>query len=179
APMYLRIHGYEDAWLEPHWKQISEKSSQWMASPLENFPAAEARGFVGLWGGKLRHLEFGTRRRTCEWNYPLPEQRLDVIEILLPDAQSMRQWGRVLALKARVEIAEGKSDEAVHPIETGVAFGRHVAGGPFVINGLIGIAIARGLIDRVEELIAQPGAPNLYWALTALPRPLIGLRDQM
>ena len=48
-----------------------------------------------------------------------------------------------------------------------------------MINGLVGIAIARRLIDRVDELIAQPGAPNLYWALTALPRPLIGLRDQM
>ena len=81
--------------------------------PLAAFPAAEARGFVMVWTGKLRQLEFGTRRKTCEWNYPLPEQRLDVIEILLPDAQSMRQWGRVLVLEGRVEIAEGKYDEAI------------------------------------------------------------------
>jgi hypothetical protein len=91
----------------------------------------------------------------------------------------MRQWGRLLALKARVEIAGGRHDDAVRTIETGVAFGRHVAGGPFVVNGLVGIAIARGMLDRVDELIAQPDAPNLYWALTALPRPLIGLRDQI
>ena len=33
------------------------------------------------------------------------------------------------------------------------------------------------MLARLEELVARPGAPNLYWALTALPRPLVGLRD--
>lgn len=179
APIYLRIHGYEDASLEPYWKQISEKSEKWRALPLDRFPTAEARGFVDLWSGKLKQLTFGTRRKTCDWNYTLPEQRLNAVEILLPDAQSMRQWGRLLTIKARAEIADRRYDDAVRTIETGLAFGRHVGGAPFVINGLIGIAIARGMLDRVDELIAQPGAPNLYWALTSLPRPLIGLRDQM
>jgi hypothetical protein len=32
------------------------------------------------------------------------------------------------------------------------------------------------MLGRVEEMIQQPGAPNLYWALTNLPRPLIDLR---
>ncbi len=32
---------------------------------------------------------------------------------------------------------------------------------------------------RCEDLIAQPGAPNLYWALTTLPRPLVNLRNQL
>jgi hypothetical protein len=179
APIYLRIHGYEDSSLEPYWKQIGENSEKWRAMPLDQLPAAEARGFVDLWSGKLKLLTFGTRRKTCDWNYTLPEQRLNAVEILLPDAQSMRQWGRLLAIKARVEIADGRYDDAIRTIETGLAFGRHVGGGPFVINGLIGIAIAKGLLDRADELIAQPGAPNLYWALTALPRPLIDLRDQI
>src|SRR5262245_57811411 len=92
---------------------------------------------------------------------------------------SMRVWGRLLAVKARVEIAERKYYEAIRTIETGLAFARHVGGGLWLINGLVGIAIATPMLDRCEELIAQPGAPNRYWALTALPRPLVGLRDQM
>ncbi len=179
APIYLRIHGYEDTTMEGPWRQISEKSVRWLALPLDEFPTAEVRGFVNLWSGRLKQLEYGTRRKTCDWNYTLPEQRLDAINILLPDAQSMRQWGRVLALKARVEIAEGKFTEAIGTIETGLAFARHVGAGPFFINGLIGIAIATPMLDRCEELIAQRGAPNLYWALTALPRPLIALRDHI
>jgi hypothetical protein len=82
-------------------------------------------------------------------------------------------------VKARVEIAERKYDEAIRTIETGLAFARHVGGGPFLINGLVGIATATGMLDQCEELIAQPGAPNLYWALTALPNPSISLRDQL
>jgi hypothetical protein len=179
APIYLRIHGYEDTALEESWRQISEKAARWLDLPLAEFPKDEARGFVNLWSGKLQQLEFGTRRKTCDWNYTIPEQRENIIGVLLPDVQSLRQWGRVLVLKARVEIADGKVDEAIRTIETGLAFARHAGGGPFLLNGLIGMAIAMPMLDRCEELIARPGAPNLYWALTALPRPLVGLRDQM
>jgi hypothetical protein len=179
APIYLRIHGYEDSPLEPHWRQITEKGTKWLELPLDQFPVDEVGQFVGLWSGrKLQQLEFGTRRRTCDWNYTLPEERSRAVEILLPDAQSMRQWGRLLALKARVEIAQKKYDDALHTIETGLAFARHVGGGPFLINGLVGMAISTQLLAEAEELIAQPDAPNLYWALTTLPRPLISLRDQ-
>jgi hypothetical protein len=48
-----------------------------------------------------------------------------------------------------------------------------------LVNRLIGVAIANLMLAPVEDLVAQPGAPNLYWALTALPRPLIDLRDSL
>jgi hypothetical protein len=178
APIYLRLHGKEDAPMQPLWQQIGEKVPKWLDLPLDQFPAAEAGGFVEVWRRRLTQLEFGTRRRTCDWNYTLPEERPHAVEILLPDAQEMRQWGRVLALKVRVEFAEKKYDEAVHTLETGIAFARHVGGGPFLMNGLVGAAIANQMLAEAAELIAQPGAPNLYWALTALPRPLINFRDQ-
>jgi hypothetical protein len=179
APIYLRAHGYEDSSLDEFWRQIREKSARWQALTLEDFPTVEVRDFVNRWSGKLKQIEFGTRRKTCDWNYTLPEQRLESVDILLPDAQSMTQWGRILALKARVEIAEKKYDQAIHTIETGLAFGRHLAEGPFLINGLIGIAMSHLVLEKVEELISQPGAPNLYWALTTLPRPLIDLRNHL
>ena len=128
---------------------------------------------MNQWLGRLKLLEFGTRREYCDWSFTLPEQRLDAIEILLPDTQSMRTWARLLALKARVEIAERKLDQAVGTIETGLAFGRHVAEGPFLINALVGMAICNSMLDRLEELIEQPGAPNLYWALDR-PAPAAG-----
>src|SRR5438270_7314564 len=68
-------------------------------------------------------------------------------------------------------------DEAVRTLETGLAFARHVAEGPFLINDLVGIAVANSMLERVDELIARPDAPNLYWALSTLPRPLIGVRE--
>ncbi len=179
APIYLRIHGYEDSGMEPAWQQIGKHSGEWLDLPIEKYPVDEARKFLGLWSRKLEQLEFGTRRKTCDWNYTLPEQRSVAVEILLPDAQSMRQWGRVLAMKARLEIAEKRYDDAIRTIETGLAFSQHLADGPFVINGLIGMAMSNMMIDRLVELVARPGAPNLYWALTTLPRPLMDLRDHI
>jgi hypothetical protein len=178
APIYLRAHGYEDSFLDQAWRDIRVKSNQWQELPLKELPTAEVRKFVNLWSGKLKQIEFGTRRKTCEWNYTLPEQQLDAINILLPDAQSMRQWARVLTLKARVEIAEGQYDEAIATIETGVALARHVALGPFLVNALVGVAMADNVLATCDDLIAGPGAPNLYWALTTLPQPLISLRYQ-
>jgi hypothetical protein len=35
------------------------------------------------------------------------------------------------------------------------------------------------MLSRVEELIQAPDSPNLYWALTDLPRPLIDLRKPL
>jgi hypothetical protein len=55
-------------------------------------------------------------------------------------SQSMRrQRGRLLAIKMRVEVAEGKYNEAIQTLETGLAFARHVASGPFLINGFLDI----------------------------------------
>src|SRR5262249_33529713 len=31
-------------------------------------------------------------------------------------------------------------------------------------------------LDTLEEMVQQPGCPNLYWALTDLPSPLVDLR---
>jgi hypothetical protein len=86
---------------------------------------------------------------------------------------------RLLQLKARVEIAEHAYDQAIDTIETGIAMGRHVSSAPFIINGVTAAGICLGMLDRVEELISQPDAPNLYWALTALPRPLVSLRHAL
>jgi hypothetical protein len=44
---------------------------------------------------------------------------------------------------------------------------------------MVGIALANLVLEPCDDLISQPAAPNLYWALSALPRPLIGLRDQL
>jgi hypothetical protein len=41
------------------------------------------------------------------------------------------------------------------------------------------MAMARLAIYHLEEMLAQPGCPNLYWALTNLPNPLIPLDKGM
>lgn len=176
APIYLRLrHEINDA----AWKQIEEKHDAWNSLPLERVPISEARRFVDQWVSTTQLLRIGTRRQFCDWSYPIAEQRLNMIEMLLPDCQSMRQLSRLLRVKARVETAEHSYDQALDTIQTGLVFGRHVSSGPFVINNLTGIAICSVMLERLEELISQPGVPNLYWALTALPQPLVSMREAL
>ena len=176
APIYLRLSSEDD---EEARRQLKEKPHDWLQLPLDQFPRAEARAFVDQFSKRLRQLDFGARRRTCEWNYTVPEEWDHLYEVSLADAQQMRGWGRLVALKARVEVAEGKFDEASRTLETGLSFARHVGKGPYFINVLIGISIASQMLAIVEEWVGLPDAPNLYWPLTALPRPLIPARDSM
>ena len=176
APIYLRLSTEDN---EEARRQLREKPHEWLQLPPDKFPKVEARAFVDQFSKRLRQIEYGSRRRTCDWNYTVPEEGDRVFEISLPDAQEMRVWGRLVALKARVEIAEGKFAEAARTFETGFSFARQVGEGPFFINVLIGISVGSQMLALVDEWIDQPNAPNLYWPLTALPRPLVPVRDSM
>ena len=173
APIYLRlIYDMPSDSL----RMLDQQATDWLNIPLNQFPAAEAASTLKTWSSHLQQLDFGARRRTCDWNYTIPEQRTEILEITLPDAQGMRRWARLLALKTRSEVAAGRFENAARTLETHLSFSRHVAEAPFTITWLVGVASARMALDRLEELIGQPGAPNFYWALTSLPRPLVPFR---
>jgi hypothetical protein len=86
---------------------------------------------------------------------------------------------RLLAVKARLEIAEHRFDDAIETLRIGNQLGSSVANNPFLITGLVGLSIAGTLDDQVHALMDAPGSPNLYWALTELPRPQIDLRPSI
>lgn len=119
-------------------------------------------------------MERAARFEHCDWELPIREGRF--FDILLPDAQQSRMYARLLAAKAHLEIAEGQYDRAVRTLQTGYAQGRDVAQGQTLVNGLVGLTIAGLMSHEVLQLIQQPDAPNLYWALSTLPRPLVSCR---
>jgi len=180
VPIYLRlVHEQNDE----NQRKRREKPAEWNKLPLDQLPVAEARQFLDSGGVKgmvmnylMKQLDLGARRKTADWNYTLDAG--DPIGLLLPDAQAMRVYGGLLVLKARVEIAEKNYAAAAHTLQTGFAFSRHVSEGPFLVNSLVGISIASQLADVLLDWVSRDDAPNLYWALTALPRPVIDLRTQ-
>jgi hypothetical protein len=111
-------------------------------------------------------------RRTADWEYPIGEEA--TAYILLPDVQGGREFvGKELSVWIRYHIAKGELDQAREGILVGLAVSRHYARTPFVIVQLVGQAIDSMMLDRLSELVARPDCPNLYWSLTALPRPLL------
>jgi hypothetical protein len=174
VPIYLRLtHAQNDAAR----KAWTETPKPWNLMPVGKMPLDEARKFLGDHRYMLRQFELGARRRTVEWNYTLDAG--DPVGLLLPDTQWLRHYAPMLILQVRVALAQGDFTAAAHHLETGFAFSRHVADGPTLIHKLVGFSLAAQFAGTVADFVEQPGAPNLYWALTALPRPLIDVRGPL
>ena len=179
VPIYLRLtmelsqEGRDD---------LTKTPETLNALPFDQFPKEEdgaAGRFVRDFTLRFKQLEYGAFRQSAEWNHTLPEQREESFVILLPDVQTMRTWSRALSVKARYETKRHEFDKAARTIETGMAFSSHIANAPFLISSLVGIASSRAMLSRVEEWVGEPDSPNLYWALTTLPRPFISVRDSL
>lgn len=171
VPIYLRL---ASEWGNDTRKELTDKPYEWNRLPLAQVPLAEAKALVEKHRTLFRQLELGARRKSADWNYTLDQG--SVIDIAIPDAQWMRVYAGLLACKARAELADGDFAGAARTLETGFAFSRHVGEAPFVINRLVAVACTGYLLNAVADFVEQPNAPNLYWALTALPRPLIDFR---
>ncbi|MGE3803115.1 MAG: hypothetical protein AB7K24_00425 [Gemmataceae bacterium] len=169
---YYRAFAPESFWHRRE-EKIDEKLDAWQKVPLAELPVKEM-GWLRTYA-PLRQCDHGARRQHCDWDLTA-RLRADGVMTPLADVQPIRELVRLLALRARLELAEGKVDRALYSIQTALALSRQVGEGPTLINGLVGVACMQRPLDVVEELIQQPDAPNLYWALSALPRPFIDMR---
>jgi hypothetical protein len=156
-------------------QKLWERIPKLLEGPLADLPR-ELRDlpYPGEGSAIFYFLDEGARRDSCNWELPLRDH--EWLSILIPEAQQTRQFASLLALRVRLHLAEGKFDKAVQALQTGYALGRDAAQGQTLVHALIGMAICNIMSEQLEQLIQQPGAPNMYWALTNLPRPLIDLR---
>jgi len=154
------------------WDNINTK---WMTAPLAELRREEVRKQFTQ-GTFFYYLDRGARCQYCDWQFPIGERGQDMWTILLPEVQEMRAFARLLAVQARIQTANRKYDDAVNTFQTGYALSKHVGEAPFLVGSLVGIACSSMMSDQVREFIQQPDAPNLYWALTNVPRPLVDMR---
>ncbi len=150
---------------------------KWEGSPLDQLPKKEIRDLLGHFIGALGELETAAHRERCDWDLRMQDlSGPEAYQFLLPELGEMRNLARLVALKARLEVAEGRLDDALGTLRVGYKLARDSAKPPSLIHGLVGISLAGMMDERVQELIDSSGSPNLYWALAALPDPMIDLR---
>ncbi|MGD0516570.1 MAG: hypothetical protein ABSA26_03460 [Thermoguttaceae bacterium] len=154
--------------------EMWDKAGAWSEAPLAELRDEKVRSIIRGWNGKVDEIKRASQCEYCDWQVPIREYG---IATLLPDLQQTRSYARLLEPYARLQIAEGKYDDAVQTLQAGYTLGRHVANGPTLVHNLVGCTIVSMMSDQVRELIQQPNAPNLYWALTDLPRPIIDFRS--
>jgi hypothetical protein len=173
AVYYGKVTAEETAFFgKQEWR---DKVERWQELPLEELRREVDR--VPLGEAAFDSLHRGARCKYCDWQLPIGDA--PYYTILLPEAQQSRMFARVLAAEARIQIAHGRFDDAVKSFQAAYSLGRNVAEGETIVNGLIGIAICEVTFDQVLEFVQRPEAPNLYWALTTLPNPLIDMSDAL
>jgi hypothetical protein len=171
--------------LRPSWprdpkeaKKLDENLISWEESPIDKLPIVEVKKYLFGYSQTFRTLDAAAKTDRCDWEL---SNRLSVqnIDLLLPEVQTFRELARFQKLRVRVDLAENDFDDAVRNIQTGFRLGKDVGEGPTLIQSLVGIAITTVFLNEVEHLIQRPDSPNMYWALTTLPRPLIDPRTAL
>jgi hypothetical protein len=123
------------------------------------------------------YLKPAFERSDCDWQLGVEQMRgPDIVSFLLPEFQDSREIARMLVLRTRLAIAERRYSDAVESMQQQYRLGSDVAKGPFLVCGLIGVAIDGMTNGTVVDFIANPDSPNLYWALAQLPKPPIDLQ---
>ena len=77
------------------------------------------------------------------------------IDMLLPEIQSLRQAGRLLALAARREAADGEAADAIRDVVRIQKMGRHAASEPILISALVGLALDRDANATLADVLPQ------------------------
>jgi hypothetical protein len=113
-------------------------------------------------------LEKASRR-----SYYLPESyEFNGIFTKLSHLNDAGTLSKFLRSKANWEIRNGKLDNAIKTIKTGLALSDHIFNmrlQNFSVNFFVAINIERIMKEELLLLVSQPDAPNLYPALTQLP----------
>ena len=156
-------------------EEAFRRREELLAMPLKELPAKEVQEYGR---SALSEADRAARLDKPDWQILL-KLKTDGFFLLLPDVQQMRGLARALKVRFRAEVALGHFDDAIRTAKTMFAMSRHMGEHPTLIGNLVGIAIAAMAIGPLEEMLQQPGCPNLYWALTNLPDPLIPLRTGM
>ncbi len=170
ALVYQRIRGLLAQ--NERWSEQSEQCEKWLKLPIEELPVDAVEELVAQHVSTLGQLVKATRCERCDWEIPI---RQDGVNALLPHLSEARTAARLLALEIRLRTRQGRYPEAMDRLKAGFALTKHVGNGTVLIEGLVGVAIENMMLDRLEELVRQPGAPNLYWALSDLPPDFLNL----
>jgi hypothetical protein len=157
-------------------KESIDQREIWVKAPLQEL--APVKALIGYGGASTRQADFAARLETVDWA-TLSQLKIEGIFLLIPDVQQLRELAQVLKVKLRGEIARKEFDTAIRTTQTLLALARAFESHPTLIGQLVGVAIATLTFDALEEFVQQPGAPNLFWALTDLPAPFISLRYGM
>jgi hypothetical protein len=173
------IQGYLKCFMEQQKfffdKESFQRREKLLVMPLKELPARELNDYGGL---ALKQADWAARLDNPDWQILL-KMKAEGIYVPIPDVRQLRSLASALKVRMRAEVALGRFDDALRTAKTMFAMSRHLGEHPTFLGNLFGIAFANLALGPLEEMLEQPSCPNLYWALTNLPNPLVSLETGM
>jgi hypothetical protein len=167
--------------LQPAWprdpeasRKLAEQLIKWEETPNERFPAREVAEYLKQHRHMFRAVDEAARMASIDWQ--ARQDRADEVGASVESIQGFRELARYLKLRFRVELVENRLADAFRTMQTSLQLGKHLAEGSNLIQMLVGLAIVRISLDELQQYLQHPSAPNLYWALATLPKPLVDPR---
>ena len=115
----------------------------WNDAPLDQLPREEIRKFLqDSYKPAFGQLEIAARRDYCNWDTSWREQSFMA---LLPHLNGLRQVTNALALRAKLEIAEGRFDDAARTLATGFAMASAIKGDSKIAAAWVGEGSTAGV----------------------------------
>jgi hypothetical protein len=153
-------------------KQAVAERARYRSMPLGELPAEELRDY-----GKfaLRQADWAARLDTVDWQLTQHLQAED-LDLLHPEVGRLQALAEALQVRFRAQVAGRHFEDALNTAKTMFALARHLGEYPREAANLVGLSVAEMALATLEEMVQQPGCPNLYWALSDLPCPLVELR---
>lgn len=156
-------------------EDIQKKISDWRDLPVDQLDRKEVDKALSSFSSCFHLIKLAAQRTYCQWEMPLE----DGFALQLPHLSTFRRMIFAMQLQIRLKIADGQTDQALEMLQHGLYMGRGIAQGRTVIQGLVGIAITAVLLEEAEGLMQMSDSPNLYWALTTLPDPMIDMHSSL
>jgi hypothetical protein len=147
----------------------------WQSTAPSELPLEQVKEYLALLAFQPRDLAAAKKLSSFSLDRNIRDVENPTM-LLLPEVQVMRELARNQSLRCRVAIAEGRFEDAFEIIGQQHALARHISNDPILVSNLVGIAIAGIAWTDTLYLLQMPNTPNLYWALAALPKPLVDLR---
>jgi hypothetical protein len=141
--------------------------------PLHDLPASDLPRDLAAFSNRMRFAGLAARREQANWDSTV---RQDGVAALLPYLNDIRQTATLLGWRARLELAKHDWAAANYTLQSGLSLPRQLDCQAVLVQGLVACGISALMLDRVEEWVAEPDAPNLFWSLSNLPQPFLDPR---
>jgi hypothetical protein len=158
-----------------------ELSQELLDTPLAKLPRKRLAEQLKAGNEMFALLDKAACCERCDWGLLEPLRKEGFAALNRERYREVNSlWGLrlLLAIRVRLALAEGRIDDALKGLQTSLAMAQHAGQGHAQLYLDAGYALAE-VRKQLDTYVEQPGAPNLYWSLAALPRPLIDPRNAL